>query len=92
MDPDFTPTRRSGLTENLTGQDLFIYDGDGQELTVLNRTALMIWSLCDGDHDRDQMLEVMSGIFPEAPADTLATDLDRCLRDFREKALLASPP
>lgn len=83
------PVKRPGLTENLSGGELFIYDDEGSELSVLNATALFIWSLCDGDHSQDQMEAILTDIFPDAPADQLSKDIATTLEAFREKRLLA---
>ena len=91
MDLETTPQKRPGLTENLTGQELFIYDAGGQELTVLNRTALLIWSLCDGSHPVAEMIPVLAAIHPDAPPDRLREDLLACLTSFAESGLLAGP-
>jgi hypothetical protein len=88
MDSDHTPRKRSGLTENLTGRELFVYDADGLELTVLNRSALMIWSLCDGTHTLDDMLPVLAGIYPDAPPHRLRDDTITCLQSFAGNQLL----
>ena len=88
MDPDSTPVQRSGLKENLTGQELFIYDAQDQELTVLNRSAIMIWSMCDRTHNLAQMLDVLSTIYPDADANVLRDDTLLCLTSFAEQELI----
>ena len=92
MDPDPTPRQRPGLTQNLTGHELFIYDASGQELTVLNRSALMIWSLCDGTHTLPQMLDVLSDIYSDVEPGDLEKDVNRCLDAFTEKGLIERDP
>ena len=89
MDPDITPVQRPGLKENLTGQELFIYDAHDQELTVLNRSAIMIWSLCDGTHNLTQMLDVLSTIYPTIDANVLRNDTLLCLTSLTEQGLIA---
>ena len=82
------PNKRSDLTENLSGGELFIYDDEGSELTVLNTTALFIWSLCDGDHSPKEITEVLADIYPDAPADQLRNDIEGTLQRLRDKQLL----
>ena len=82
------PVKKKGLTENLAGSDLFIYADDGQELVILNRSALFLWSLCDGRHGPDEMEEVLGEIYPDVGSETLRADIAACLDSFREKGLL----
>ena len=81
------PAKREGLKENLSGSDLFIYDASGEELTVLNQSALFIWSLCE-DHDVAAMTKVLAEIYPDAAATELEDDIRICLDSFREKDLV----
>jgi hypothetical protein len=82
------PVKRPGLTENLSGGELFIYDDQGSELSVLNATALFIWSLCDGENSAEQIGAVMADIYPEAPLDRLRDDIAITLQAFHDKRLL----
>ncbi len=56
------PIKRPGLTENLSGGELFIYDDEGSELSVLNATALFIWSLCNGDHSQQEIATILADL------------------------------
>lgn len=82
------PTKRRGLRENLAGSELFIYDGTGEELSVLNASALFVWSLCDGAHDVTRMGEILSEIYPDVPLPVLRDDIETCLRTFQQKGLI----
>lgn len=83
------PRKRPDIVESLSGTECFLYDGDGQSLTVLNAAALFIWSLCDGEHDESTILAVMRRIYPAPPPDILATDIRRTLDGFAQRGLLA---
>jgi hypothetical protein len=82
------PCKRDGIAENLSGHECFLYDGQGQTLTVLNTSALFIWSLCDGEHAEDDILAVMHQIYPDAPPDLLKADIRRILDGFMGQELL----
>ena len=82
------PAKRPGLKENLTGSELFIYEATGEELSVLNASALFIWSLCDGTHDSARMVEMLSEIYPDVSQNRLREDIDACLRSLRQKQLI----
>lgn len=67
---------------------MFLYDESGDELTVLNRTALLIWSLCDGHHDAGQMADLLSKVYPEVPPNQILADVESTLDDFKTQSLL----
>jgi hypothetical protein len=80
--------KRDGIREQVAGDELFLYDESGDELTVLNRTALLIWSLCDGNHSPEQMADLLSKVYPEVPPDQILADVRATLQDFKEQSLL----
>jgi hypothetical protein len=80
--------KRAGIREHLAGDELFLYDAQGEELTVLNKTALLIWSLCDGAHSDEEIRTLLAEIYPEAPPETVAADVDSTLQSFRDQGLL----
>jgi hypothetical protein len=85
------PAKRKDLEETLTGSELFIHDASGEQLVVLNATALFAWSLCE-DHSVPEMTEVLAEIYPDTPRDRLEHDARSCLAGFLEKGLLLEDP
>ena len=83
--------KRPELREALVGNELFIYSESGEELLVLNRTALFVWSLCD-DHDDDEMMTVLEELFPEAGRTRLAEDVRQSLDLFVREGLVETRP
>lgn len=81
--------KQTGLKESLAGNELFIYSESGDELLVLNRTALFVWSLCD-DHDEAEMLAVLEELYPDTDRSRLTQDIRESLALFREKGLATS--
>ncbi len=82
------PTKPSGISEQRVGDELYIYAADGETLTVLNGVAMLIWSMCDGAHQTDDMVHLLRDIFPDMDQDTLRQDMENCLNAFRDKGLL----
>ena len=80
---------RQGLIAKRLGNELFLHDASGEELLVLNTTAMLIWSLCDGTHDVTQMLEVLTDLFPHAPTQELEKDLKDQLEEWVQAGVLA---
>ena len=79
--------KRQHLKETLTGADLFIHDQSGEQLVVLNASALFVWSLC-ADHTVTKMVDVLCEIYPENPAPQLEEDVRRCLAGFLAQGLV----
>jgi hypothetical protein len=76
-----------GLVENLVGHELFISSPAGDELLVLNRSALFVWSMVE-DHETQEMLSVLGRLFPDAGEDRLVADIHDSVKAFREAHLL----
>ncbi len=85
------PARRTGLNEQRIGDEVYIFAAGGERLAVLNAVAMLVWSLCDGMHDRADMVSVLRDIFPETPVPVLETDLHACLDTFQQEGLLQPP-
>ncbi len=82
------PIKRSEVSEQRVGDELYLYASDGETLTVLNGVAMLIWSMCDGAHTPNDMVQVLRDIFPDVDAGTLHRDIQECLDGFVEKGLL----
>jgi Coenzyme PQQ synthesis protein D (PqqD) len=78
----------NGLQASLNGDQLLIADSAGQEITVLNRTAAMVFSMCDGLHTVEAMTGVLAEIYPDDPPHLLTKDVEECLAELREKQLI----
>ncbi len=82
------PTRQVGLSEQRIGDELYVYGANGETLFVLNATAMLIWSLCDGTHSETDMLARLCDLYPDIKPGVLRNDLEDSLRGFREKGLI----
>jgi len=51
------PAPKGGIVESeeLLGEELFLYDEASGEVHILNSGAAMIWLLCDGDRDLEKI-------------------------------------
>lgn len=79
--------KRKGIKETLIGDELFLTDEKGEELVVLNASALFAWSLC-ADHTEEEMVEVLAELYPEVEKEVLVTDLRAALQRFSDSGLL----
>ncbi len=83
------PRKREGLTEQRIGDELYLFAANGEKLTVLNATAMLIWSLCDGDHGLTEMTAVLQDIFRDVSPRELREDIEQSLAQFQREGLLA---
>ena len=59
------PKVRNDITLQDLGDEIMLYDTDGEKVHVLNHTAGIIWNLCDGQHSIDQMQQELLQKYPE---------------------------
>ncbi len=62
-----------------------------EQSIVLNTTGLLIWNLCDGTRDRNELLVAIKNQFPTIEEDILAGDLDKFLKDLVTQGYLRIP-
>ncbi len=71
------------------GTEWVLYDPDTQKLHVLNLTAALVWSHCDGAHTVDALVRAVAEAFPSAPPqDQVEADVREALAAFSREALL----
>lgn len=83
------PRKINKLREQRIGDELYVYGSGGETLIVLNTVAMLIWSLCDGEHDIPAMTDILADVFPDEDASSLRQDIEHTLRGFAEKDILA---
>ena len=82
------PRKAAGLTETPTGRECLVMDAAGRELMVLNPTAVLVFSLCNGVHSPESIGGVLREIHPEVPAAQVAGDVRDCLAAFAANGLI----
>ena len=86
MDMDRPLKRRDIICQDM-GTETLLYDAQAEAIHVLNPTALLIWNLCDGHHNLQDMKEKLRAAFsPTAEHDVLA-DIQQTLDTFAENDL-----
>jgi hypothetical protein len=85
------PTRRQELMSIPIGEQLVILDPVSHQSHCLSLAAWQVWQMCDGTHDRNDMIRALS---PESLAalaidnDNAETVVDTALVMFAEQNLL----
>ena len=81
------PQRASHVADRLVDGELALYDPATQRLHVLNPTAGLIWRLCDGQHDQDDLVAALVRRYPESCA-RIEADVARLIGHFEAEGLL----
>ena len=88
MIPEPCPRKTPGLVETPTGHECLVMDAAGRELMVLNRTAVLVFSLCNGVHRPAGIVAVLQEIYPEISAAQVEADVRECLEAFAVNGLI----
>ena len=81
------PRRVRRIEEYEIDGEIVLYDPQRNRTHVLNNTSAVVWRLCDGTRDFDQLVDDMSLLFDLDPA-VIAQDLRRLLTEFGRAHLL----
>lgn len=84
-----TPKRRTEFEERTVEGEMVVVDPESEKIHQLNETASFIWQRCDGNHDRQQIVDDLATAF-EVDAETAAQDVANVLGKLEEIGLLVS--
>ena len=87
MDDDL-PSTKDGLEVNEVKDGLVVYDPERDRVHYMNATASVVFTLCDGEHDRTAIGASLAEAF--GLADPPSTEVDACLRQLTDEGLLRS--
>ena len=83
------PARKPGVTALSMGDETLLQDTDAHAIHVLNRTAQLIWELCDGEHTVAGIEQSVRAHFGLPPDRDILPDIERTLQAFADKGLLS---
>lgn len=90
--PSHPRVRDDAVFRPLAGEWV-VFDPGGRRLHVMNLTAALVWSFCDGARSRDEIVREVRQAFPEPPdRESVERDVDEALATFGEKGLLHGSP
>lgn len=87
--PYVNPKRKNVRAIQVEGE-IMLHDPAVQKVYVLNPTAALVWSLCDGDHTLEQMIDAVKTQFSQTTEVDIPQDVDQTLAWFSEYDLLES--
>lgn len=79
------PRRNGEVQVHVLGNDTIVHDEVSHKVHVLNETARRIWDNCDGLTLKQQVVEELGRLYPDADIDTIRTDFFKTLEGL-EKA------
>jgi len=84
------PAARTDVVFRALAREWVLYDPDTRKLHVLNLTAALVWSLCDGAHDREEITRSVRKTLEDPPDEaTVRTHVADALETFMQEGLLA---
>ncbi len=87
--PSACPRRRDEVVFRSLSDEWVLYDPESRRLHVLNLTAALVWSYCDGTYDLRELVRSVRAAFREAPPeDRVVEDVREALDTFARERLL----
>ena len=82
------PVGRSDLRLRRVGSEWVLYDASRDKAHVLNQTAAVIWTYCDGNFERSGIADAIAREVPGLDSTRIKDDIDDVLRRFADEGLL----
>lgn len=83
------PRARDEVLLRRVGNEWVLFDASGGKAHVLNLTAAVVWTYCDGSHASDAIAEAIGRDIPNAPPKgAILLDVTQVLRRFADEGLL----
>jgi hypothetical protein len=82
------PTARGDVQLRRVGSEWVLFDARQDRAHVLNQSAAIVWTFCDGRHDRDDIARAIAAELQELPAAAIRADIEQVLRRFMAEGLL----
>ncbi|MBE7553233.1 MAG: PqqD family protein [Anaerolineales bacterium] len=83
------PQTKIDITEELVGQELFLFDQKSETVFCLNSGAALIWFLCDGTREIDDIVSEIVLLSP-VPEPQIRVEVHEAITQFQTLNLLNS--
>lgn len=83
------PQPKPDISEELVGQELFLFDQKSQTVFCLNGGAALIWFLCDGTREIDHIVNEIA-LISTVPEPQIRIEVDETIAQFQTLNLLDS--
>jgi len=82
------PTARDDVLLQRVGSEWVLFDARRDRAHVLNLTAAVVWTYCDGTHGSDAIADAIARAVEGPDAHALRNDIESVLRRFADEGLL----
>jgi len=82
------PVARPDLVLRRVGSEWVLYDAAREKAHVLNLTAAVIWTYCDGTFERSAIADAIAREVPGLEPTRIRDDVNDVLRRFADEGLL----
>jgi hypothetical protein len=82
------PTARDDVLLRRVGSEWVLFDSRQDRAHVLNLTAAVVWTYCDGHHGTSAIAEAIAHELDGTRADAIRGDIEQVLRRFATEGLL----
>jgi hypothetical protein len=82
------PTARDDVMLRRVGSEWVLFDARRDKAHVLNLTAAVVWTYCDGAHPTDAIASEIARAMDSAEPGALLPDIETVLRRFADEGLL----
>ena len=77
------PSRQTDYRLEKMENELLLFDPGNNKILYCNETATLIWQLCDGQRNIQEITDLLAGAYPEA-VDTMAEDVKSVIEMFQQ--------
>lgn len=82
------PVARDDVLLRRVGSEWVLFDARRDRAHVLNLTAAVVWTYCDGSHPLGAIAEAIAAELDGTRADTIQRDIEQVVRRFATEGLL----
>ncbi len=82
------PTARDDVLLRRVGSEWVLFDARQDRAHVLNLTAAVVWTYCDGSHRTDAIADAIARELEGTEPAAIRTDIETVLRRFADEGLL----
>ena len=85
--PHLNPKKCAGfLIEQMDGETVLLHPGKNIIIHA-NETAALVWQMCDGNNSEEDIVDILSGAYPDARAQ-IARDVPETIKKLRAQGAL----
>ncbi|MFT5112463.1 MAG: hypothetical protein ACI8P9_001787 [Parasphingorhabdus sp.] len=88
ISPETIPKPADGYRIEEMDGELLLYHPQSTSTVYMNQTAALVWQLCDGNRDVDEIISILTQSFPEADA-SVNKDVITTLNMFTDQGALS---